>query len=281
MRAPGLARGLTAAWAGERRGERRMAHGWGGSGVSEGGPLSRGRWRVANDEAVCLRFELDRPFTSALPSRTNWTRLVPPPVLTGHVSSLLPCRFTRRPAPASPSASPAAWRAPAPPMPMRVAAQAPCGAPERGTRRGGAGFSAGGVAGSLNEAATAKQLQRALRSELAERLSAWMGDAADGGVRAIDYAQLVSTGWPQPAAGGGKGVTIDVDFSPRTADGRLETRVSARRMADAVRSAMRAGEALPHPSAPSRFGPGAFRTQRSSTPPPPVLTGHVSSLLPY
>jgi hypothetical protein len=24
------------------------------------------------------------------PSRTNWTRLVPPPVLTGHVSSLLP-----------------------------------------------------------------------------------------------------------------------------------------------------------------------------------------------
>ena len=24
------------------------------------------------------------------PSRTDWTRLVPPPVLTGHVSSLLP-----------------------------------------------------------------------------------------------------------------------------------------------------------------------------------------------
>ena len=26
-----------------------------------------------------------------LPSRTNWTRLVPPPVLTGRVSSPLPC----------------------------------------------------------------------------------------------------------------------------------------------------------------------------------------------
>jgi hypothetical protein len=81
IRAQGLTRGLTAARAGERRGERRMAHGWGGSGVSEGGPLSRGRWRVANDEAVCLRFELDRPFTS-LSSL--------PPVLTGHVSSLSP-----------------------------------------------------------------------------------------------------------------------------------------------------------------------------------------------
>jgi hypothetical protein len=137
---------------------------------------------------------------------------------------------------------------------MRVAAQAPCGAPERGARRGAADFSAGGVAGSLDQAATAKQLQRALRSELAERLPAWMGDASDGGVGAIEYARLVSTGWPQPASDGGKGVTIDVDFSPRTADGKLETRVSARRMADAVRSAMRAGEVLllPRPSAPSR-----------------------------
>ena len=27
----------------------------------------------------------------SLPSRTNWTRLVPPPVLTGHASSLPPC----------------------------------------------------------------------------------------------------------------------------------------------------------------------------------------------
>jgi hypothetical protein len=25
------------------------------------------------------------------PSRTDWTHLVPPPVLTGHASSLLPC----------------------------------------------------------------------------------------------------------------------------------------------------------------------------------------------
>ena len=33
------------------------------------------------------------------PSRTDWTRLVPPPVLTGHVSSLLPYVPSARPLP--------------------------------------------------------------------------------------------------------------------------------------------------------------------------------------
>ena len=37
------------------------------------------------------------------PSRTNWTRLVPPPVLTGHASSLLPSDVALPPVPPPPA----------------------------------------------------------------------------------------------------------------------------------------------------------------------------------
>jgi len=42
-------------------------------------------------------------------SRTDWTRLVPPPVLTGHVSSLLPCRHARPTTPTPHPPGPPAW----------------------------------------------------------------------------------------------------------------------------------------------------------------------------
>ena len=47
------------------------------------------------------------------PSRTDWTRLVPPPVLNGHAASLLP--YARPLSPLS-SATPIAPRTPPPPV---------------------------------------------------------------------------------------------------------------------------------------------------------------------
>jgi hypothetical protein len=60
---------------------------------------------------VCLRGQVAPPPFLPPPSRTDWTRLVPPPVLTGHVSS------PRQP-------RPILRRAPAQPLPGAIAARA-------------------------------------------------------------------------------------------------------------------------------------------------------------
>ena len=59
---------------------------------------ARGRRADALADAILSGSLEDEPADSTAgcvpapppPSRTNWTRLIPPPVLTGHVSSLLP-----------------------------------------------------------------------------------------------------------------------------------------------------------------------------------------------
>ena len=51
----------------------------------DGERLVRSADFAAEDAAEDAASEVPPP-----PSRTDWTRLVPPPVLTGHVSSLLP-----------------------------------------------------------------------------------------------------------------------------------------------------------------------------------------------
>ena len=54
------------------------------------------------------------------PSRTNWTRLVPPPVLTGHVSSLTRASRSRRAGRASGRVPRAPAEPPSLPFPIRV-----------------------------------------------------------------------------------------------------------------------------------------------------------------
>ena len=64
------------------------------------------------------------------PSRTNWTRLVPPPVLTGHVSSAHPAPPVRRPR----ADAPGRGRAPAGAVTLRIAV--PCRAGRRAASAG-------------------------------------------------------------------------------------------------------------------------------------------------
>jgi hypothetical protein len=54
-----------------------------------GGGAGPGEMRIAGGAEDGEDGPFDEP-PPLSPSRTNWTRLVPPPVLTGHVSSLFP-----------------------------------------------------------------------------------------------------------------------------------------------------------------------------------------------
>jgi hypothetical protein len=46
--------------------------------------------RAARESAAAAEKALRQALSEARASRTDWTHLVPPPVLTGHISSLLP-----------------------------------------------------------------------------------------------------------------------------------------------------------------------------------------------